>query len=175
MRLSKREKNIIIFAGIFFIIFLIAELLVVPFVNYKKQISLNVVKKERDIIEMAELVSEYNKLTTDTQKLEALISKKEKSFSLFTFLENISGKTELKGNIKYMKPSESKVSGTFKESMVEMELDNIKYEQLLKFMYEIEYSDMGISLKRISIKKKQVGSGMLDVILQIVSYDKIGQ
>lgn len=174
MKLSKRERNIVLFATIFLVIFLITQFLIFPFIDYKKQMFSMVQKKQKNILELLDLAKEYNKYMSNVENLEKITARRDKNFSLFTFLENVSGKTELKGNVKYMKPSEMKPMGSFKENMVEMELDNITYEQLLKFMYEVEYSDMGISLKRVSIKKKQAQKGLLDVILQVVTYERVG-
>jgi len=174
MRLSKREKIVITLGTILVITFVVLEVLVFPFADYKKKISFTLSKKEKDLIEMVEVCSEYHKLKSEAETVQKISSKRDSNFSLFSFLENISRNNNIKENVKYMKPSDVKTSGSFKESMVEMEIANINLQQLMQFLYEIEYSDVNASVKRMSIKRRQNQKGLLDVILQVVTYETLG-
>jgi hypothetical protein len=155
------------------VIFMVLEILIFPFADYKKKLSLSLSKKEKDLIELVELCSEYHKLKSEADTVQKMSAKRDSNFSVFTFLETISRNTNIKENVKYMKPSDVKTSGSIKESMVEMEIDNINLQQLMKFLYEVEFSDVNATVKRISIKKKQNQKGMLDVILQVVTYETV--
>ena len=68
-----------------------------------------------------------------------------------------------------MKPSASKSTGPYKESMVEMKLEGITLKQLVNYLYRVESPENVISIKRISIKENKRETGYLDVILQVLT------
>jgi general secretion pathway protein M len=174
MRLSKRERFIIV-AGIALVMLVVMmEVLVFPFIEYKRKLQIGVTRAEKDLVKMVEFVSQYKTMKGDLDVVQRISVKRQKGFSLFSFLDSTSTNTGVKNNVKYMKPSEIKSSGPIKENMVEMEIDGINFEQFMKFLYEVEQSDMGVLVKRISIKHKQNEAGMIDVILQVVAYEQVG-
>ena len=69
-----------------------------------------------------------------------------------------------------MKPSTSQGRGLYKEIMVEMKLEAITLNQLVNYLYGIESPEDLISIKRISIKENQRESGLLDAILQVLTF-----
>lgn len=174
IKISKREKKLILSASIFLCIFLMFGALISHFIESKKNISSRLLQKEKSIAKLLEIADEYHKYKSNFDDLEKMAKNRDKNFSLFAFLENASRKVEVKSNVKYMKPSEVRTMGSYKENMVEMEIDNITFDQLLKFMYEVEYGGVGVNLKRISMKRNQANEGFLDVILQIVTYEQLG-
>jgi hypothetical protein len=74
-----------------------------------------------------------------------------------------------------MKPrfsSEGSRSGT--ALGVEMKLEGIDVEQLVRFLYELEFSGKLLHIKKLRIQKLRQGKGQsLRVLLQIDSYTSI--
>ena len=121
----------------------------------------------REIVRLSAVYQDYKK---GSQGIQQVLSLRKGSFTLFSFLEREAGEAKVKNHIKYMKPSVSQGTGPYKESIVEMKLEEITLRQLMAYLYRIESPENVISVKRISIKQNKKESGYLDAILQILTF-----
>jgi general secretion pathway protein M len=170
MKFARREKYFISVAAAFIGIFCLFQFLISPFFEARRRIQRGVSAKEDGLREIIRLSSEYNRYRRSTQGIQQIIAKRRKGFTLFSFLENKAGDAGIKTYIKYMKPSTSKGTGPYQESLVEMKLEEIILHQLIDYLYRIESPDNVVSIKRISIKENKKKSGRLDATLQIVTF-----
>ena len=170
MKFARREKYFISAAAVFIGIFCLFQFLIFPFFEARRRVQRGVSAKEDGLKEIIQLNSEYNRYRKSSRGIQQVIAKRRKGFTLFSFLENKAGEAGIKTYIKYMKPSVSTGTGPYKESMVEMKLDEITLHQLINYLYRIESPDDVVSIKRISIKENKKKSGRLDAILQIVTF-----
>ncbi len=72
--------------------------------------------------------------------------------------------------ISYMKPSTVEGDEDLQESIVEMKLQQISLKQLVDFLKLIESPEKVVSVKRISIQESGKEKGLLEVIMQIVTF-----
>jgi general secretion pathway protein M len=170
VKLSKREKSFVGIAACAIAIFLLAELVVFPFFERRDRVRRGLKAKEEALGEMAALAQEYEALREGSRRIEETLAKRKKGFTLFSFVEGAAADTEIKENIKYMKPSESQGSGSYREAMVEIKLEGITLKQLVSYLYLVESPENLISVKRISIKESQDEAGHIDTILQVVTF-----
>ena len=98
-----------------------------------------------------------------------LLAKRQKGFTLFSFLEQEAAQSDIKGHIKYMKPSSSQGTGPYKESTVEMKLEGVTLKQLVGYLHRIESPRDAISIKRISITENKKKSGYIDAVLKALT------
>ncbi len=171
MKLAKREKYLVAAAGVVILILLIFQFLVNPFIKEKKRLTNDVKRKQTELQEMVKMNAEYRLLKQNSQNLQRALAGRRKGTTLFSFLEKEADNADVKGHIKYMKPSVSEGAGPYKESMVEMKLDGITLKQLTDYVYRIESPKNVISIKRISIKENTKASGYLDVIIQALTFE----
>jgi len=169
MKLARREKYFISVA-VFIGIFCLFQFLIFPFFETRRRVQRGVSTKEDGLQEIVRLSSEYNRYRRSSQGIKEVLVRRRKGFTLFSFLENKAGDAGIKTYIKYMKPSVSTGVGPYKESLVEMKLEDITLHQLINYLYRIESSDDVVSVKRISIKENKKKSGLLDAILQILTF-----
>ena len=92
------------------------------------------------------------------------------SFSLFSFLDKQAEGAGIKELISYMKPSTVEGDEDLQESIVEMKLQQISLKQLVDFLKLIESPEKVVSVKRISIQESGKEKGLLEVIMQIVTF-----
>ena len=173
MQLAKREKYVVTVGASALIIFFLFQLLISPFFDRKERLQKGIVSKKEDLKEIALLASEYKAHQQDSQEILQVLSLRKKGFTLFSFLDEAAGKAEVKKYIKYMKPSISKEEGTYQETMVEMKLEALTLEQLVRYLYRIEIPIDLIVIKRISIQANKREKGYLDAILQVMTYQQI--
>jgi len=172
MKLAKREKYFIGIGGTALVIFFLMQLVVFPLFDNRKRLQRSVEVKEAGLRDMLRMQAEYQDYQSGSQGIEKFLANRKRGFTLFSFLEQAAGAAEVKDNIKYMKPSASKGSGPYKESMVEIKLETITMKQLVGYLHRIESPKNVTSIKRISIKGNKKEPGYLDVVLQVLTLNK---
>jgi general secretion pathway protein M len=167
-KMNKRERYAIMLAAGVIGIFLVVTFIVEPFLNKTDQLKKNLQDKAVMLEQMRQLQSEYGTLTQKAKVSEALFSRRQKGFKLFSFLDQLAGEAGVKDRISYMKPS-TKVqkNSPYKISRVEMKLDAITLKQLTTYLYGVETSKNMVDIKRISISKKDKKQGLLTAVLQV--------
>jgi len=170
MRLARREKYFVSAATFSVAIFLLLQFLIFPFFETRRRLQRSVRAKEEGLKEILRLSSEYLSHRERTQGVQEVLARRNKGFTLFSFLEKSAGDAGVKAHIKYMKPSVSTGPGPYKESLVEMKLEAITLQQLISYLYGIESPDDAVGIKRLSIDENRRKSGSLDAILQVLTF-----
>ena len=167
-KMNKRERYAIMLAAGVIGIFLIATLIVEPFLSKTDQLKKGLHDKAVMLEQMRQLQSEYGALTQKTEVSKALFSRRQKGFKLNSFLVQVAGEAGIKDKIINMKPT-TKVqpNSPYKVSRVEMKLDAITLKQLTAYLYGVETSKNMVDIKRISITKKDKEQGLLTAVLQV--------
>jgi len=167
--LAKREKALLgITAGVI-CAFLILQLLILPFFEKRSRLERAVRSQEEALREITLLSAEYKSLEKNTDKIKRILEGRSDAFSLFSYLDRTAGQADVKGHIKYMKPSVFKGSGSHEASAVEMELEGITLKQLVEYLYRVESSEKAVAVRRVSIRTDENASGSLDAILQVLT------
>ena len=170
MRLARRERYFVSAATLSVAIFLLLQFLIFPFFETRRRLQRSVRAKEEGLKEILRLSSEYLSHRERTQGVQEVLARRNKGFTLFSFLEKSAGDAGVKAHIKYMKPSVSTGPGPYKESLVEMKLEAITLQQLISYLYGIESPDDAVGIKRLSIDENRRKSGSLDAILQVLTF-----
>ncbi|MFC1867515.1 hypothetical protein ACFL0H_05215 [Thermodesulfobacteriota bacterium] len=170
MKFAKREKYFVSIAACLIAAFFLFQFLIFPFFEKKDRLQRGIKAKEEGLKEIAILSSEYQNHKKSSQNMEGILSNRERGFTLFSFLERAAGEARVKNHMKYMKPSTSKGSGPYKESMVEIKLEGITINQLVDYLYRIEKPGDLVFIKRLSINDNKKEAGYLDSILQVLTF-----
>jgi general secretion pathway protein M len=172
MKLARREKYVIGIGGAAIGIFFFMQLVVFPLLDSRTRLQRGVEAKEAGLRDMFRMQAEHRNYQSGSQGIEKFLANRKRGFTLFSFLEQAAGAAAVKDNIKYMKPSTSKGSGPYKESMVEIKLETVTMKQLVGYLHRIESPRQVTSIKRISIKGNKKEPGYLDVVLQVLTLSK---
>ncbi len=173
MQITPREKTAVIIAGISLGLFLFFQFIFFPLVENRDKMKKNVVARQRQLGEMEQMQQRYALFSQKSDSIAALLSERVSGFSLFSFLEQNAADIKVKERIAYMKPSELAADEVLKQSMVEMKLQAVSLKQLVAFLETTESPQNLVGIKRITIQENNKEKGTLDVILQIVSVDKV--
>jgi len=167
-KLNRREKYIIYGAGCLLGLLLIVHFVMTPFFENKNQMQRSLQTKKNELEEMRRLQAEYQALKQKLQLSEVSLSRREKGFTLFSFMDQLAGQAGIKDRISYMKPSNTvQKNSNYKISRVEMKLDAITLEQLTTYLYGIETSANMVIVKKLSISKKDKNDNLINVVLQV--------
>jgi len=170
-QLERREKIILIFGASFMLLFLTHLLIVDPYLQTRKKLQNSINRYQKELVTIAELSQQYQESKENKSNIVALIQTRAADFSLFSFLEENAETAGIKQLVKYMKPSTNQLEGELIENIVEMQLEEINLKQLASFLEHVESKKNVVFIRRISIQGDAKQPGVLDVIVQIVTYN----
>lgn len=167
-KLNRREKYIIYGAGCLLGLLIIVHFVITPFFAKKDQMQQSLQTKKAELEEMRQLQTEYLALQEKLQLSKISLSRRDKGFTLFSFMDQLAGQAGIKDRISYMKPSNTvQKNSNYKISRVEVKLDAITLEQLTTYLYGIETSANMVMVKKLSISKKDKNDNFINVVLQV--------
>ena len=170
--LNKRETYIIYFASTLICILFLIEFIVLPVVDKKKRLERVLQVKIKTFEDMTALKSQYDHIRLKNRVYKGQYGKKEKDFTLFSFLEKHADQTDIKDHITYMKPSSSVHKNTNqKVSSVEMELKGITLNQLVDYLHAVESNENNIIISKLSIIKTGKNAGFINSILHVDAFE----
>jgi len=171
-KLNKREKYAIGAAAAFLCLFIMVQFIFFPMIDKRDRLRRLIEIKTKTIEDMLTLKSEYDTAVTQINFSKDRLAKRQKGFTLFSFLDVLAGETGIKNKIKYMKPSStSQKDGSIKLSLVEMKLEAVTLKQLAAYLYRVETSENTVVVKRLAISKADKPQGTIDAVMQVETYE----
>jgi general secretion pathway protein M len=172
-KLARREKYSIYALSGVICLFVVFQFIVFPFLDKKERLE-RTIKAKTDILEkMTVLQSEYNTIKKMTELSKSHFEKRDGDFTLFSFLDKLTGKAGIKNHVTYMKPSTSvQKNSPFKISQVEMKLQGLTLQQLTSYLHMVETSKNMVNIKRLSISKTGKIENLIDAVLQVETAEK---
>ena len=103
-----------------------------------------------------------------TEETRNRLSRREKGFTLFSYLDRSAGSAGVKDHIAYLKPMGKEIqSGDFKVFQVEMKLQSISLHQLSAFLYWVETADSLVRILKASMVRAGQNAEGIDVVLWV--------
>ncbi|MBN1276773.1 MAG: type II secretion system protein M [Deltaproteobacteria bacterium] len=170
MKLAKREKYLVALGLGFIVTLFLFTFLISPFFEKRDRLKRSLSTKEEALQEIVMLSAEYEAQSKGAEGLQETLARRERDFTLFSFLEKAAGESNVKDTIKYMKPSVAQGSGPYKESMVQMELEKITLKQLVDYLYRIESQEKAVAVRRIEIRENKREQGYLNAVIHVLTF-----
>lgn len=167
VQLNPREKIAVCSALVLVGVLIVAEWGAFPVIRHRKSLDQAIHAKTLELEEIQGLQKAHSLLKQDAEGIRSLLALREKSFTLFSYLDRSAGIAGVKEKIAYMKPSGSDVqSSDFKVFQVEMKIQSISLHQLSAFLYGVETTDSLVRVKKALIAKSGQAEG-IDVTLWV--------
>ncbi|MGD8344850.1 MAG: type II secretion system protein GspM [Desulfobacterales bacterium] len=167
-KLNRRDKYIVYGVGCLLGLLIIIQFIIRPFFENKNQLERTLQTRKVELQQMRELQSELKALKGKMQLSQDRVNKRQKGFTLNSFLVQTAGQVGIKDRISSMKPTTTpQKNSNLKVSRVEMKLDAISLEQLTAFLHGVETSVNMVTVKKLSISKKDKKEGLINVIMQV--------
>jgi len=171
--LTKREKYAVYALSGAILLFILIQFIVFPSIDKRKRLKRALQVKEDDLLEMIALKSDYNAIEKRMNLAKVRFENREKGFTLFSFLDSLTGKARIKEYVTYMKPSTTvQKDNSYKISQVEMKLKGLTLKQLTNYLHMIETSKNIVYIKKLSISKTGEQESFIDVVLQVETAEK---
>lgn len=171
-RLEARERLFLLLGITFVVCFLLFQGVVAPYLSAREKLERSLQRRQNDVLEMEILQQQYRELKQRQGEISQKVEQRDPTFSLFSFLEQQADAVMVKSRVTYMKPSTSDLEDGFKESAVEMKIEEITLGQLVNFLMKIESVDNVVVVKRLAIQNNKEEQDLLDVVVNIVTFEK---
>jgi len=170
---TKREKYAIYALSGAVLLFILIQFIVFPSIDKRKRLKRTLQVKEDVLLEMINLKSDYDAIEKRTNLAKVRFENREKGFTLFSFLDRLTGKARIKEYVTYMKPSTTvQKNNLYKISQVEIKFKGLTLQQLTTYLHMVETSKNMVYIKRLSISRTGKQEGFVDAVLQIETVEK---
>ena len=170
MKLGRREKLVIVAGGVAVALLLFYRVGLGPALERLHTLDRLVAQKEREVHEMKTLRDTYLAQKNLMEEVNRSLAQRGQEFAFFSFLEDLANKAGVKNNIVYMKPALSTPGELYRESSVEMRLEGIGLQQLIRYLYDIERAPQLLRVRRMAIKPRTANADLLDVTFQVSTF-----
>lgn len=164
MKLEERDKKVLIFGGAAAALILLYALVLSPITSDLARKRDLIPRKEKDLAEMKGLRTEYLEIQQRLQEAQAAAAKRG---PLLTDIEALSKRAGLGGKVVSLKPQAGVQTAGFKESVVEIKLENITLYDVVNYVYLLEQATLRI--KKLQFKPRYDNPKLLNATILISS------
>jgi general secretion pathway protein M len=141
VKLEPRDKKILIIGGAVAAVILFYAFVFSPLTGDLSRKRDSIPKKERDVAEMRVLRERYLEMQRRLQQAQAAAGQRG---PLLTEIENITKRAALSGKIVSLKPQAGAQTEGYKESIVEIKLDNVTLYDIVNYVHLLEKAQLRI-------------------------------
>ncbi len=168
INLSKREKRLLQILGGVAGFALVYLLVISPLTSAKRGSEDRVRGKLDDIAKIDRMYEEYRELR---QKKTRYMSQLEnKNANITSMVEQWASNAGITGNIAYTRRTQANIQNKYVMITTIMKIDSVAIEPMLKFIYEVENSNMLLKISYIRMREAIKGADTYDVELKINTY-----
>jgi general secretion pathway protein M len=166
--LNRRERIAVCAVLILVGLIAIAEWGVFPIMNHRQSLEQAILTRSLELSEIEGLKKTHEKLQQNTEQTRNSLARRDKGFTLFSYLDRSAGSAGVKDHIAYLKPMGKELQvGDFKVFQVEMKLQSISLHQLSAFLYDVETADGLVRIQKASIIRTGQNAEGIDVVLWV--------
>ena len=164
MKLEERDKKVLIFGGTAAAIILLYTFVLSPLTSDLSRKRELLPRKEKDLVEIKLLRTQYLEIQQRLQEAQAAAAKRG---PLLTDIENITKRANLSSKIVSLKPQAGVQAEGFKESIVEIKLENISLYDVVNYVYLIEKDTLRI--RKLQFKPRYDNPKLLNATILVSS------
>jgi hypothetical protein len=170
-RLSRRERWVV--GGGALLIFLLFGYLFIlsPMLDRLKLFDQLIPRKEREMTELNDLAATYAALSSRLSEVEGRI-RPSADFSILSFVEETAGRTQVRGNIAYIRPLAFQTHEKIREVPVEVKVENLTLSRLVGFLSAVEQGPALLRVRRLSLKTRFADPQFMDATFVVSSYER---
>lgn len=170
-QMSRRERLMVLGAGVLVLLTLVYLGIVEPYRGAIGRLDSKVRNRQKQLTEVVNLRSQFLQLQRRQAELDRRINANP-GFSVFSFIETTAVQTALKPNLVSVRPQPPVVQDQLREESVEIRLEKIALNQLLRFLYSVEHADALVQVKSLRVKTRFDNRAQLDATLTIAAYGR---
>lgn len=167
-QLSRRER-VAVAVGVVAVLATILFLgVIAPYRNALAQLDGKITSRQRQIREVEALRKEFLVLQQRQSAAEARLDKGG-AFSLFPFVEGLVGQIAAKENLISMRPQPPAPREALLEESVEVRLEKIRLDQVIRLLYAVDAADALLHVKNLRLKTRFDDRTLFDATLTVAA------
>jgi general secretion pathway protein M len=170
-QLSQRERWALLVGGVVVLITIFYLGVIAPYRSSLEVLDNRISARQRQIREVQTMRQEFLELQRRLQESEARLNKAQ-GFSLFSFVEGVAAQAASKEHLVYMRPQTPTVQGEVREESVEIRLEKIQLDQMVRLLHAIESAEAPLQVKNLRVRTRFDNRALLDVVLTVSSYGR---
>jgi len=131
-------------------------------------------QKEEALTTLDQIRRDYVRIKSQTESLDQRIQNDQGKFSLLSFLESLAGTADVRSRIAYMRPQTAAMVDQYRETSVEMKIENVTLDQAVRFLSSIEQAPHVLKIKNLHFRTRYANPQFLDVTFLVSTYEKAG-
>jgi Tfp pilus assembly protein PilO len=131
-------------------------------------------QKEESQSTLNQIGAEYAQIKGRIGILDERIQNDQGKFSLLSFLESLAGTAQVRSRIAYMRPQAAVQMDQYRETSVEMKIENVTLDQAIRFLTSIEQAPHVLKIKNLHMRTRYANPQYLDVTFLVSTYEKTG-
>jgi len=168
--ISIRDKLLIFITIIVLVVFIIYQFVALPLSEKKRGLITEEQKYREELKRLREVGGQFVEYKHKYDSLKNMLEKK-KGNSVLTYLDNMSQSAGIRENIDYIKPSGTVEDKNLIKNIVEIKVDAVVVNDLVKFMNKIENGRDGLLVYSIRLKPFFKDRSKTDAIVRIIDID----
>jgi type II secretory pathway component PulM len=164
LKLEERDKKVLIFGGAAAAVILLYALVLSPISSDLSRKRDLIPRKEKELDEIKALRTQYVEIQKQLQEAQAAAAQRG---PLLTDMENFTKRANLSGKIVSMKPQAGVQTEGFKESIVEVKLENITLYDIVNYVYLLEKNTLRI--RKLQFKPRYDNPKLLNATILVSS------
>ena len=194
--MTKQQKIYVGGGAVVVFLLLLAQFALIPVVEAKKNTRRAIAANKKILSEMIILGADYKAIKQRSDEIEAILARRPKDLTIFSYLEKKAVESGIKNHVKSMNASNVVSTGgvaaggvatdnprgparafqgiKVEETAVEMNLEKVTLKQLSNFLYNVEGPHELVRIKKISINKMKDSPEYLSAVMQVVMYHGAG-
>lgn len=169
---TPRERQMLalmaIAVGLWLLYWLVQGLILAPMEGAKRTIA----AREVALRQMRILQSDYRRVQGQVSLLESQIRSGQQG-NVLSMLEEMANEVQIKDKITSMDPRSTPPNDVYRESVIEVRLQQVNLKQLVDYLFKIENSGSFLKIKRLRLKTRSDDPGYLDVTFRVSSFEPI--
>jgi Tfp pilus assembly protein PilO len=172
-QMSRRERAMLMIGVLVVAGFGLWGLAKIPvwYLDQMKTLDRLIQQKRQDRLTLAQLRQEYAGLRQQINAVESRIAK-DRGFSLLSHLETLATNQAVRPNIAYMRPQPPTDVDRYREVGVEIKVDNVTLEQIVRLLSSLETSPYLIKVKNLRLRTRFADPRFLDVTFLATTYEE---
>jgi len=170
--LSDREKIFLIVGSAVVVLLVLWLGVISPYRKGLEKTEARIASREQQLEEVRMLQKQYLKLQGAMAAAEKNLTGKNQGFSVFSFVEDVTNRLGVRDNLVSMRPQTPQVQGDYREEAVEIRLERIGLDQLVRILYAIDAADSPLQTKTMRLKPRFDNAAQLDAVLVVSSLQR---
>ena len=170
---SERERLFLLVGGLVLVLTTVFLTVVDPLLEYSDRLDRQVTRKTRALTTLTSLRSDYSETQARLEYVEQrLATLGPGNRSLLAILEEATQRAHVRERIASMQPHVSPAAQGYRESSVELRLDDITWPQLLGLLLKLEEPQGLTQVKRLQVRPRYDQPHLLNVTFLVSTYER---